>query len=259
MKWFKHMSDMRNDLFIKQLRFEHGLEGYGMWCLLLEIYADECGNDPGGWVSFNPDILRRELGVSRTKMESFLNFCSEFSKLSFNFCQKKLEIKIPKMASLRDNFTRHLQAADKSLEYKKKKEEEEGEEDLLDPPTRYASTANARAEGEEVPEIAQKAANYVASQNNPNFTNLSWISGYFQHNLNAIRAINPNANDETIMSCWMQAIDSGIHRNKPHPNYLKSVFEGKLRDFGTGPPPKIKDRSSFIVPASERKGGTVEW
>ncbi len=47
MKWFKHMSNMRNDLFVKELVSTYGLEGKAVWDMVLEIYADACGSNPG--------------------------------------------------------------------------------------------------------------------------------------------------------------------------------------------------------------------
>lgn len=125
MKWFKHMSDMRNDHFIRSLRYQYGNEGYAVWCLILEMYAENCGHEPGGKVVFDVDVFRKELGISAKKVELFLNFFQTFSKLLFNFSEKKLEIQIPRMASLKDNHTKNLQVTGKLLAPKKKKKEEE--------------------------------------------------------------------------------------------------------------------------------------
>lgn len=41
MKWFKHDSDMHNDLKIITLISKHGIEAYAVWCLCLELVAKE--------------------------------------------------------------------------------------------------------------------------------------------------------------------------------------------------------------------------
>lgn len=39
MKWFKHDTTMHSDAKIKKLRLKYGMEGYGVYCLLLEYIA----------------------------------------------------------------------------------------------------------------------------------------------------------------------------------------------------------------------------
>lgn len=100
------MSGMRNDHFVKTLRAEHGNEGYAVYVLLLEIFSDECGQNPDKKITFFTKTLRKELGISSKKMELFLNFFQENSKLFWKNFGEKLEIEIPKLASLRDEYTK---------------------------------------------------------------------------------------------------------------------------------------------------------
>ena len=41
--YFPHETGMRNDRRIKSLRKRHGAEGYGIYCMLLEVLTDSQG------------------------------------------------------------------------------------------------------------------------------------------------------------------------------------------------------------------------
>ena len=41
MKWFKHYSDLRNSLFVQNIIAQMGVEGYGYYCLLLELLSSK--------------------------------------------------------------------------------------------------------------------------------------------------------------------------------------------------------------------------
>jgi len=107
-RWFKHMTDMHTDPFIEELIEEYGMAGYGYWCMLLEIYARECGTDPGKKCNFSSKILRRKLRISSTKVEQFLNFCATKAKLLCNFSSTFVELQIPKMRTYSDDYTRKV-------------------------------------------------------------------------------------------------------------------------------------------------------
>jgi hypothetical protein len=113
MKWFKHYSDAIDDPFIQELMDEFGHFGYVGWFGLIEIIAKESGAELTGKVSVSPTYVRRKLRSSWTKVELLLTFCQTFGKLSFTFSGKNLQIEIPKMLELRDNYTKDLQASGK--------------------------------------------------------------------------------------------------------------------------------------------------
>lgn len=105
MKWFKHMSDMLEDTWVQDVFMaEHGISGYGFLCGIFEIYAKECGTDPGEWVTIPMATITRKLRVSSTKVQRWLNDCSTAGKLSFEISLRELRICIPKMQALRDEW-----------------------------------------------------------------------------------------------------------------------------------------------------------
>lgn len=147
MRWFKHMADMRHDLFIKELRAKHGLEGKAIWDLVLEIYAEACGNEPGQPVLIDTDVFRREIGISGKKMEKFLNFFQENSKLSWEIFGKKIKINIPKMQELRDEWSRKLRShSGVTPDTEDRRQKTEERKIAVDPPTPLPG-GTATAEG----------------------------------------------------------------------------------------------------------------
>ena len=106
MKWFKHMADMLDDPWVQDiLMVEHGLSGYGFWCGILEIYSKECGTNPGDFVTIPMATITRKLRVSSAKVERWLHHCATYDKLSFEIILRDVRIKIPKILSMRDEWT----------------------------------------------------------------------------------------------------------------------------------------------------------
>jgi hypothetical protein len=107
MRWFKHMANMLDDPWVQDVFMaEHGVAGYGFLCGIYEIYAKECGTDPGSWITIPLATVTRKLRVSAAKVERMLNDCSTAGKISFEINLRQLRIKIAKMQELRDEWTR---------------------------------------------------------------------------------------------------------------------------------------------------------
>lgn len=105
MKWFKHMTDMLDDVFVDELISKFGPEGYGIWCAILETYGKYEKGNVGEFVEIPVQSLTKRLRVSRGKVEKILNFSAEKSKLFANFLPTFFEIKIVKMKELCDEHT----------------------------------------------------------------------------------------------------------------------------------------------------------
>ena len=108
---------------------EFGHFGYAVWFGLIEIIAKENGNTITGKLSISPTYLRRKLRTSSTKLRQVLTFCQGFAKVSVNFSEKKWDIDFPKIAEIKDNYTKDLQATSKKPSkhkevYKEEKEKE---------------------------------------------------------------------------------------------------------------------------------------
>ena len=76
MKWFKHMSDMADDVKIKRLVRKHGIAGYGLYCYILERIVRRLDSD-----SPTPDLeesssdIAADLGMDTVKVEEVMHFC----------------------------------------------------------------------------------------------------------------------------------------------------------------------------------------
>lgn len=142
MKWFKHMSNMRNHPVVKSARVRFGNEAYAFWNLLLELVSESCGNEPENPVVFDAKFLKTELRISSKKMTELLQFFAENSLISWENFGEKIQIGIPKLASIKDNHSKNLQVTCKSLAPKKKEErEEEKKRSPLCPPKGGTSRA----------------------------------------------------------------------------------------------------------------------
>lgn len=105
MKWFKHMSDMLEDTWVQDVFMaQNGIAGYGFICGIYEIYACECKENPGDWITIPMSTITRKLRLSSSKVERWLNDCSTTGKLSFEIVLREIRIKIPKMAELKDEW-----------------------------------------------------------------------------------------------------------------------------------------------------------
>ena len=127
MKWFKHMTDSLDDPFIHDLMDEFGAVGYLAYFGIIEIICKENGRDLTGKLSISPTYLRRKLRTSQGKLRQVFDFCQTFGKLSVNFSEKIWEFEFTKIADIKDNYTKDLQATGKKPS-KQKEEEKEVEE-----------------------------------------------------------------------------------------------------------------------------------
>jgi hypothetical protein len=137
-KWFKHFTDSLSDPFIEELMDNYSHAGYVAWFGLIEIICKENKYNVTGDLEISPIYLKRKLRISTTKLEQIFDFCQTKGKLLFNISQEKWVFKFSKVAELKDNYTKNLQATGKKVsleveEDKKKKEKKEplaGFEDL---------------------------------------------------------------------------------------------------------------------------------
>lgn len=105
MRWFKHLSDMLDDVFVSQLVDEFGASGYGIWCGILETYAKYANENCGDFVQIPWRSLVDRLRTSVAKLQRVLNVCETNQKLIQRHNPRCLEISIPKMLDLRDEWT----------------------------------------------------------------------------------------------------------------------------------------------------------
>jgi hypothetical protein len=79
-EYFPHDVDMRNDLKIKSLRNEFGLEGYAIWCMVLE-HLGNCNYFEYEWTSLNIKLLAADIGITTDKLANFIEHCMDLQLL----------------------------------------------------------------------------------------------------------------------------------------------------------------------------------
>ena len=113
MKWYKHHTDSLDDPFIQELMDEFSHLGYAVWFGIIEIICKETGKDLTKKVECSPKYLRRKLRTSQTKLREVFEYCRRDGRLLVDFSDKKWEFQIPKIAEIKDNYTKDLQVAGK--------------------------------------------------------------------------------------------------------------------------------------------------
>lgn len=79
--YFSHDANMRNDPKIKALRTKFGLQGYAVWCMMLEILTN-CENFQANWDEIAQEIYAGDIGISTEEMQSIVSFCDRIGLFS---------------------------------------------------------------------------------------------------------------------------------------------------------------------------------
>jgi len=80
-EYFSHDAGMRNDEKVLALRSKFKNDGYAIWCMLLEILANEDGFKKEIKTEVQKELLAGDLRVSVTEMHEILSFCSRIELL----------------------------------------------------------------------------------------------------------------------------------------------------------------------------------
>jgi uncharacterized phage protein (TIGR02220 family) len=115
MKWFKHYTDASNDDAINRLEQEYGYEGYGVYWKILEFCAAKYDGKSEPRFSINKVKIKSVLGLTQSKIEKILVTSSQNNLFSLEISENNYEIFFPKLAEIKDNHTKNLQATGKSL------------------------------------------------------------------------------------------------------------------------------------------------
>lgn len=105
MRWFKHDCDMHTDLKIQSLMEKHGLEGYGIFNLCLEMVGKEGrGGRINGQLRWRQGICKVAGWSEDGKLDKILETMAELGLI----CSKSLKygnLYIPKFIKRADNYT----------------------------------------------------------------------------------------------------------------------------------------------------------
>jgi DNA-directed RNA polymerase subunit M/transcription elongation factor TFIIS len=104
MKWFKHLTNAMDDLFVKDIERKFGDSGYAFWFKTLELIGN---HGEKGLVTISWSNYLEKLHKRRTQVELMLDFCSTSGKLLVTKKENELIIECKKFAEYSDNYTKY--------------------------------------------------------------------------------------------------------------------------------------------------------
>lgn len=86
-EYFSHDADMRNDLRIKAVRNRFGLEGYAMYCILLEFITD-ADNFALKYGDAECELISADMGINSTLLKKAVEYMVKINLLQFHKTNK---------------------------------------------------------------------------------------------------------------------------------------------------------------------------
>lgn len=102
MKWFQHQSNASDDIKIKRIEKEFGVQGYAFYFKLLEIIAKEGEGDTLNLDKYPLELLSKSLSTQRRLLDKWLTF-SNFIKL---IVLEKDKISVPNLEKYSDIWSK---------------------------------------------------------------------------------------------------------------------------------------------------------
>ena len=107
MKWFKHMSSLRNDESVARFVDSTGLEGFGFLCLVMEMVAESMGpNDQRCELSLSLRRWAISLGIHQNKVLTYAEKLGGSGLATVSREGNELRVQITKLAEWRDEYSR---------------------------------------------------------------------------------------------------------------------------------------------------------
>lgn len=105
MRWFKHMTAARRDEKLVRLQDEFGVEGYGIYIMILEIIAEQMDGDSEKCsVAFSERFWRKEIGILPKKLKNFVTFSKKIGIFSVKTEGDQIDISCPNLLKYRDEY-----------------------------------------------------------------------------------------------------------------------------------------------------------
>ena len=123
MKWFKHLSNARDDERIAQLEDAAGLEGYGFYFKLLEIVASAMDGTDRCEVGYSISRWGTLTNCHPIKARTLVGKVVSCGLVESRLDGDRLLVRIPNLLKFRDNHTKNLQVTCKQEKEKEKEQE----------------------------------------------------------------------------------------------------------------------------------------
>lgn len=140
MKWFKHMTETRDDEKLCKIMTEYGPMGYGVYWIVMEMIAKQVDKTGLDYVTYPEDIWKRNLMLSTRKLTEVFSFFARAEIFSVSFekkgaekSQKTITVTAPNILKYRDEWSRkkarNSGVTPESLRSKESESEREEEEE----------------------------------------------------------------------------------------------------------------------------------
>ena len=84
-KWFKHMTDMSADVKVKRLIRKHGVQGYGLYCYILELIVRKLETEsPLPCLEESAQDIAGDLVMDTVKVEEIMHYAIDQGLLEFD-------------------------------------------------------------------------------------------------------------------------------------------------------------------------------
>lgn len=113
MKWFKHDCQSHNDEKIRELIHQFGIEGYGVYMVILELIGEKIDRNLDAEISISDRVLREKLRVSRGKLTRILSYFGDNLLTFSNLESGSWIINCPNILKRLDNWTTNSQVTTK--------------------------------------------------------------------------------------------------------------------------------------------------
>lgn len=104
--FFKHDTDMRNDPKIRAVRAKFGLEGYAVWCLLLETLSDSDGFSIP-WDALSVEIYAGDFSMPGDQLSEIVHYLSLLNLIQIEgekLCCQKLSARLASLIEKRERM-----------------------------------------------------------------------------------------------------------------------------------------------------------
>lgn len=121
--YFSHDADMRNDRKIKALRAKFGLEGYAVWCMLLETITD-VENFQIEINDIEYELIAGDFGIDADKLKTIILYLSELNLL----CIDNNILHCPKLT---ERLSPVIEKRKRDTEYRNRKKQVNGNDNAI--------------------------------------------------------------------------------------------------------------------------------
>ncbi len=105
MRWFKHLSASNRDEKLRRIQDEFGIEGYGLYWIILETIAEKMDKKDCTSMTFSLKNWKKITGVSDKKLRKFLTFSNNLKLFIVKDSQGLISLECPNLLKYRDEYT----------------------------------------------------------------------------------------------------------------------------------------------------------